>query len=90
MSMDLGLSKVAQGRSAAHANRFRESQAQCWEVLQRDARARVVQESTGAVISTDPPYYDNVTILPTSSDFFYVWLRRKSRRRSGLMSAQPC
>ena len=43
-------------------------------VAQRDARARV-RESSGAVISTDPPYYDNVT-YSESSDFFYVWLRR--------------
>ena len=42
--------------------------------MQRDARARVV-ESTGAVISTDPPYYDNVGYADIS-DFFYVWMRR--------------
>ena len=41
---------------------------------QRDARARV-QESIGAVISTDPPYYDNVPYADIS-DYFYVWLRR--------------
>ncbi|MDE0497120.1 MAG: DUF1156 domain-containing protein [Acidimicrobiaceae bacterium] len=41
---------------------------------QRDARARV-RESSGAVISTDPPYYDNVPYADIS-DFFYVWLRR--------------
>ncbi|MDE0161639.1 MAG: DUF1156 domain-containing protein [Acidimicrobiaceae bacterium] len=43
-------------------------------VAQRDARARV-QESAGAVISTDPPYYDNISYADLS-DFFYVWLRR--------------
>ena len=42
-------------------------------VAQRDARARV-RESAGAVISTDPPYYDNVPYADIS-DFFYVWMR---------------
>ena len=40
---------------------------------QRDARVRV-QECIGAVISTDPPYYDNVGYADIS-DFFYVWMR---------------
>jgi putative DNA methylase len=31
--------------------------------------------STGKVISTDPPYYDNIGYADLS-DFFYVWLRR--------------
>lgn len=44
------------------------------QVLQRDARARVA-ESTGAVVSTDPPYYDNISYADLS-DFFFVWLRR--------------
>ena len=44
------------------------------EVLQRDARARV-RTPTGAVISTDPPYYDNVPYADIS-DFFYVWMRK--------------
>ena len=44
------------------------------EAVQRDARARV-RESTGAVISTDPPYYDNVPYADIS-DFFYVWMRK--------------
>ena len=44
------------------------------EAVQRDARARV-SESEGALLSTDPPYYDNVTYSEVS-DFFYVWLRR--------------
>ena len=42
-------------------------------VVQRDARAHVA-ESVGAVISTDPPYYDNVGYADIS-DFFYVWMR---------------
>ena len=42
--------------------------------VQRDAQARV-QESGGSVLSTDPPYYDNISYADLS-DFFYVWLRR--------------
>lgn len=34
--------------------------------------------SEGKVISTDPPYYDNVPYADIS-DFFYVWLRRGLR-----------
>ena len=30
---------------------------------------------SGFVISTDPPYYDNVPYADLS-DFFYVWLRK--------------
>jgi putative DNA methylase len=42
-------------------------------VMQADARTQAL--STGKVISTDPPYYDNVPYADLS-DFFYVWLRR--------------
>lgn len=44
------------------------------EIAQRDARARVA-ESPGVVVSTDPPYYDNVGYADLS-DFFFVWLRK--------------
>ncbi|MXW76238.1 MAG: DUF1156 domain-containing protein [Acidimicrobiaceae bacterium] len=44
------------------------------EATQRDARARV-RECADAVLSTDPPYYDNISYADLS-DFFYVWLRR--------------
>ncbi len=44
------------------------------DVSQRDAQARV-QECSGAVVSTDPPYYDNVPYADIS-DFFYIWMRR--------------
>ncbi len=33
----------------------------------------------GRVVSTDPPYYDNIGYADLS-DFFYVWLRRSLRR----------
>jgi putative DNA methylase len=42
--------------------------------VQRDARVRT-REAEGAVLSTDPPYYDNISYADLS-DFFYVWLRR--------------
>jgi putative DNA methylase len=41
--------------------------------VQADAQAQTV--SVDKVISTDPPYYDNVPYADLS-DFFYVWLRR--------------
>lgn len=44
------------------------------ETVQRDARARIAEVGT-CVISTDPPYYDNISYADLS-DFFYVWLRR--------------
>ena len=42
-------------------------------VLQQDAQTQ--QVSTGKLISTDPPYYDNIGYADLS-DFFYVWLRK--------------
>jgi len=42
-------------------------------VRNRDAAAPA--ERAAALISTDPPYYDNVPYADLS-DFFYVWLRR--------------
>lgn len=45
------------------------------KVSQADARNVVVK---GAVVATDPPYYDNVGYADLS-DFFYVWLRRSLR-----------
>ncbi len=42
-------------------------------VAQVDAASQTV--SNGKVISTDPPYYDNIGYADLS-DFFYVWLRR--------------
>ncbi|ALJ22411.1 hypothetical protein AOA12_22495 (plasmid) [Microbacterium sp. No. 7] len=40
--------------------------------LQADASTRSYE---GLVVSTDPPYYDNISYADLS-DFFYVWLRR--------------
>lgn len=44
-------------------------------VTQADAARRV---TTQDLISTDPPYYDNIGYSDLS-DFFYVWLRRSLR-----------
>ncbi len=43
-------------------------------VRQLDARAHVLGVGVAA-ISTDPPYYDNISYADLS-DFFFVWLRR--------------
>lgn len=43
-------------------------------VEQRDARARLA-ECQPCVVSTDPPYYDNISYADLS-DFFFVWMRR--------------
>ncbi len=43
---------------------------------QADASTQMI--SDGKVVSTDPPYYDNIGYADLS-DFFYVWLRRALR-----------
>lgn len=45
-------------------------------VRQQDAQR--VDLPSSAVISTDPPYYDNIGYADLS-DFFYVWLRRATK-----------
>jgi putative DNA methylase len=49
------------------------TQTEC-RVLQLDAVANLSKQQS-AVLSTDPPYYDNVPYSDLS-DFFYVWIRR--------------
>jgi putative DNA methylase len=44
--------------------------------LQSDAQTQTI--SANKIISTDPPYYDNIGYADLS-DFFYVWLRRTLR-----------
>ena len=46
------------------------------KAIQADARNQVI--SNNKVISSDPPYYDNVGYADLS-DFFYVWMRRSLR-----------
>jgi putative DNA methylase len=43
---------------------------------QADAASQEI--SRGKIVSTDPPYYDNIGYADLS-DFFYVWLRRSLR-----------
>ena len=45
-------------------------------VAQFDAAAQSI--SSGKIVSTDPPYYDNIGYADLS-DFFYVWLRPSLR-----------
>ena len=42
-------------------------------VVQQDAQTQAT--SRNKVVSTDPPYYDNIGYADLS-DFFYVWLRK--------------
>lgn len=48
------------------------------EVSQEACQLLQVSNNVFRVISTDPPYYDNVAYAELS-DFFYVWLRRTLR-----------
>jgi putative DNA methylase len=45
-------------------------------VIQADAQNQTI--SRDKIVSTDPPYYDNIGYADLS-DFFYVWLRRALR-----------
>ena len=51
-----------------------------WSLLEsaEQADAQVQDLAKRAVVSTDPPYYDNIGYADLS-DFFYVWLRRSLR-----------
>ena len=44
----------------------------------QQAAQLIVPSPGGRIISTDPPYYDNIGYADLS-DFFYVWLRRSLR-----------
>jgi putative DNA methylase len=48
-----------------------------WSALLRLMRRHKLI-SAGKIVSTDPPYYDNIGYADLS-DFFYVWLRRSLR-----------
>ncbi|MDJ1180774.1 DUF1156 domain-containing protein [Roseofilum sp. BLCC_M91] len=45
------------------------------QAIQHDAIAPHPNDTTPKLISTDPPYFDNIGYADLS-DFFYVWLRR--------------
>ena len=66
-SLDAAIDKVAMAVDAFPA---REVGGSCGQL---DAASQTV--SAGKLISTDPPYYDNIGYADLS-DFFYVWLRR--------------
>jgi putative DNA methylase len=63
------IEKVALSVASCPANR------PVGSVVQQDA-ARIAPRRS--VVSTDPPYYDNVAYADLS-DYFYVWLRRAAR-----------
>lgn len=46
------------------------------DVTQSDAATQTI--TSGKIVATDPPYYDNIGYADLS-DFFYVWLRRSMR-----------
>ncbi|MFQ3666790.1 MAG: hypothetical protein SNJ79_12320, partial [Sphingomonadaceae bacterium] len=46
--------------------------------VSRQDDAKTQDSSIGKLVSTDPPYYDNIGYADLS-DFFYVWLRRSLR-----------
>ena len=61
------------------------------EGLQADATGKIIQMDAQSVeypehsvISTDPPYYDNISYSDVS-DYFYAWMRP----REGLINARP-
>ena len=69
---DFGVSceGVAKGLAASDAKGI------AGKAEQKDASVQAVTE--GKVVSTDPPYYDNISYADLS-DFYYVWLRRSLR-----------
>jgi putative DNA methylase len=69
---DFGVTTTSMARSIENvsANRVRAF------VSQADAQTQNI--SAGKIVSTDPPYYDNIGYADLS-DFFYVWLRRALR-----------
>ncbi|MCZ2147152.1 MAG: DUF1156 domain-containing protein, partial [Bryobacterales bacterium] len=58
--------------------RFLEAATSCTAGLVAQFDAATQEFSIDKVVSTDPPYYDNIGYADLS-DFFYVWLRRSLR-----------
>lgn len=84
MTWDYAEANVFSDSSGSFNNLF-ERQVKGFEALgasvpgsasQSDAQTQTI--SANKVISTDPPYYDNIGYADLS-DFFYVWLRRSLR-----------
>jgi putative DNA methylase len=66
------------GRVGAKGNLQQPSHAQRRRRVAAQAMRRHRTCQSGRVVSTDPPYYDNIGYADLS-DFFYVWLRRSLR-----------
>ncbi len=75
MNFDAALDKIIKPQEIAFPTCFAGSSAS--QVFQSDAK--VQSSTTDCVVSTDPPYYDNIGYADLS-DFFYVWLRRSLRQ----------
>jgi len=45
------------------------------EVIQQDATEQIHRKLSHIIVSTDPPYYDNIGYAALS-DYFYIWMRR--------------
>jgi len=69
---DFGVTTISMARSLENVSAYRVGAF----VSQADAQTQTI--STDKIISTDPPYYDNIGYADLS-DFFYVWLRRALR-----------
>lgn len=85
MTWDYAEANVFSGSSGSFSNLF-ERQIKGFEALGSSGyegwssqdNASVQTTSRNKVVSTDPPYYDNIAYADLS-DFFYVWLRRTLR-----------
>jgi len=55
------------------------SLANCSYGLATNANATAQNISESKIVSTDPPYYDNISYADLS-DFFYIWLRRSLKQ----------
>lgn len=71
-----GSFEVSLGSIIKVIERFSPQNAPLGEAVQADAATR---NYSGMLISTDPPYYDNIGYSDLS-DFFYVWMRRSLRK----------
>jgi putative DNA methylase len=70
---DLACTVAAVSRCLDNLPEFKVQRA---NVEQRDAASAPIDDRV--IVSTDPPYYDNIS-YGELSDFFYVWLRRSLR-----------
>jgi putative DNA methylase len=69
MSYDAALEKIIKPQKIA----FPAVHTGVAQALQADGQVQSL--SAGKIVSTDPPYYDNIGYADLS-DFFYIWLRR--------------